>query len=222
MNAPLSDGTQAGFTLVEMLVALTLLAMLGMLMLLGYQTVVPSWRRAEARSDTGRELGAAHDLLRDRLSRAYPAVIGEPGARHIDFEGTASALNFLAPLPQRSGAAAVARYAVHAAGDGTLRMSTGLDFHSDQDLTAAEPAETVLLDGLSLVRFTYFGSDTPSDPPQWHERWSGRKTLPELVRVHVERRDGQPFGWPDLVIAPLVTADDQCAFDPLDGKCRAQ
>jgi general secretion pathway protein J len=222
VNRRSPDIDQAGFTLVEMLVALMLLATIAMLMLLGYQTVVPAWRRTEVRSDMAREFQIAHDFLRNHLSQAYPAVVGELGARNVDFQGSGNALEFLAPLPQGSGASVIARYRIYASSEGTLRISSWLGFGERAAFSANEPSETVILSDLSAAQFSYFGSDEASQAPHWQVSWSGRKTLPQLIKVHLARHDGRPPGWPDLVVAPLVTADSECTFDPADGKCRAQ
>ena len=65
----------AGFTLVELLIGLVLLGFLTMLMLTGFEVTTGAWRRADARGLAGRDWQSAQDLLRDRLSQAYPAVL---------------------------------------------------------------------------------------------------------------------------------------------------
>ena len=209
---------ESGFTLVELLVGLTLVAMLGALMLLGYRAVVPAWQRTEARAAATRSLALAQDTLQRLLSGAYPAVIGEPGERHVDFSGSADQIEFLAPLPQRFGARVIARYRLTSPGDGTLRLNATPELGEGDQPPAA--SETVLLDGLAGARFSYRGADEPGVAPTWQEDWSGRKTLPDLIRFRLSGRDASAAGWPDITIAPLVTADADCAFDPRDGKCR--
>jgi prepilin-type N-terminal cleavage/methylation domain-containing protein len=217
-SSPLRRGKDAGFTLVELLVGITLVAMIGMAMLLGFETMVPTWKRTEARAEATRSLYLAQDLLQRLLSQAYPAVIGEAGARRIDFAGGADRVEFLTPLQQRFGAMVMARYRLVAPGDGTLRLSSVPDLGADQDTATA--SEAIVLRDLAGIAVAYLGSDDPTEPPRWQDSWTNRKTLPDLIRVHLSRRDRSAVGWPDIVIAPLVTADADCSFDPRDGKCR--
>jgi general secretion pathway protein J len=202
-----------GFTLVEMLVSLTLLAIIGMVMLLGYETIASSWRRADARADMARSLARAEALLDRLLSRAYPAVTGDPGAQHVDFTGSAGRIEFLAPLPQRFGAAAIARYRLAATADGALRLSVV------PDLDGAAAEQTTILDGLASVAIDYFGANPTNATPRWQSDWTSRKTLPELIRLRLTRR-GALRATPEIIVAPRITASPDCAFDPRDGKCR--
>ena len=47
-------------------------------------------------------------------------------------------------------------------------------------------------------------------------------TLPTAVRVHVEFAGADSRVWPDLVIAPRVTADQGCVYDPVTHHCRGR
>jgi general secretion pathway protein J len=207
-----------GFTLVELLIALTLLGFLTMLMLAGFEVSVDAWRRVEARGTAGRDGQSAQAILRDRLSQAYPAVLtDESGAHRIDFAGGADRIEFLAPLPEREGARVFVRYRLYRDG-ATLRLAwsmTGLE-----DPAAPPQGDTIVLDDLRAFEIAYFGVDDPAAPPHWQNSWIGRTGLPPLIRLHVVRASGETARWPDLEVAPLVNADARCVFDASDGACR--
>jgi general secretion pathway protein J len=214
----MTNSPVAGFTLVELLVGLTLLGFLSLLMLTGFETTAGAWRRADARGTAGRELQSAQDLLRDRLSQAYPAVVdAEPGGHTVDFSGGPDTIEFLAPLPARFGARIFVHYRLHFEG-GTLRLAWSMTGKPDQD--SDEPAEATIIDDLSGIAISYFGLDDPADPPHWHDSWRGRKALPPLIRIRLNQQAGETAAWPDLLVAPLVSADASCVFDASDGACR--
>ena len=208
----------AGFTLVELLIGLVLLGFLTMLMLTGFEVTTGAWRRTDARGLAGRELQSAQDFLRDRLSQAYPAVLtDESGGHYIDFSGGPDAVEFLAPLPERFGARAFVHYRLYFDGS-ALRLAWSVPGRHDAD--AEQPTETVVLDKLSAVAITYFGLDDPDELPHWQAEWRGHGGLPPLIRIHVDRVASATAAWPDLEIAPLVSADAECVFDASDGACR--
>ena len=214
-NCPSSEG-EGGFTLIEVLVALTLTASLGAFMLLGYETVAPAWRRIEARADAGRQFQMAQDFLRDRLSQAYPAVIGEPGHRTVDFAGGPNVVDFIAPLSMRFGATMLVRYRLYA--DETRSMHVSWQWEGDRGESAPDRRDSATLGRFSDVAFAYFGADEPLGRPYWHDEWIRQRTLPQLIRIRLKKPTERA---PDVVVAPLVTADADCMFDVIDGKCRA-
>lgn len=214
----MTGSRNSGFTLVELMIGLALLGFLSLLMLSGLEITSNAWRHVDARATAGRELESAQDLLRDRLSQAYPAVISDDDGNHtIDFAGRADAIEFVAPLPERFGARVLVRFRLHL-DDGTLRLGWSLPGNAETD--SDSPTEASVLGNLSDVVILYYGIDDPTAPAHWQSSWLGRKSLPSLIRVHLSRNAPETSAWPDLVIAPLVSADAQCVFDPSDGACR--
>lgn len=206
---------QAGFTLLELLVGLTLLGFLSMLVMTGYQVATLSTRRVEDWADRARDLEASYDFLRDRLSQAYPAFVTDgSGAWVVDFAGRNDRIEFLAPLPQRFGAGDIVRYQISEDG-GALNLTWRLDRPGEQHPAGSHSS---LLGGLTVLSFQYFGATELDGGPRWQRSWVGRSQLPQLIRVHFEGdRNGR---WPDLLVRPRIAADLDCTFDPADAKCR--
>src|SRR5262249_34807417 len=69
-----------GFTLVELLIALGLLALIMAAILGVFRLGGQVWTRVGERSSRADDVAAVHDSLRETIAGAYPAVIGlEPG-----------------------------------------------------------------------------------------------------------------------------------------------
>ena len=210
---------QRGFSLVEMLVALTLLGFISVIGWHGIQLVSSTTTRVEGKASAVGALGNADDVLRDLLSQAYPEIVRDGTSQGIvEFAGYADALSFDAPLLQRYGASVIVNYRIFDNHDGTLRLT----WHMIGDPAASSGMNAIVAGGLASVAFAYFGADDAASPSRWQGSWNHRRTLPELIAVRLTRRDGQSAGWPDLVVASRADAGPDCTFDPTDGKCRAQ
>ena len=55
----------------------------------------------------------------------------------------------------------------------------------------------VLATGVTDLRFRYFANESVVKPANWQSTWTGKKTLPQLIRMTVIDKMGEQ--WPDLV-----------------------
>ena len=91
----------AGFTLVELLIALTLVGLLATLVFGGVRLAARAWGRTDDRAAEAADRWAVANVLRDAIAGAYPAFASsDPRDRTIAFDGEAGSLTLLAPLPQ--------------------------------------------------------------------------------------------------------------------------
>jgi general secretion pathway protein J len=215
---------QAGFSLVEVLVALVLLSLLSMVLFFSVRFGITAWRRGGERSDQIHTSMLVQDLLRRLIGQAYPLVLVEgAGSGRVDFAGTATSLDFLGPVPVALASGGRARFKLSIEGRGD---------HSDLVLTSrpelvaddasAELSRKTLLATIEAGEFAYFGVTQPQSAALWHERWSGELSLPALVRLRLRFARSDPRLWPDLTIAPRISADVGCEYDPLTKLCRGR
>jgi general secretion pathway protein J len=213
---------EAGFSLVEVLVALVLLSLLSMALFSSVRFGMTAWQRGGERSDQIHTSILVQDLLRRLIGQAYPLVLAD-GSGRVDFAGTAASLDFLAPVPVAlaSGGRARFKLSVERRGDHSDLVLT-----SRPELVAADaPAELsrkTLLATIEAGEFAYFGVAHSQSAALWHQHWSGELSLPALVRVSVRFARSDPRLWPDLTIAPRIGADVDCQYDPLTKLCRGR
>jgi general secretion pathway protein J len=214
----------AGFTLVELLIALTLVGLLATLVFGGVRLAARAWGRTDDRVAEAADRWAVANVLRDAITGAYPAFASpDPRDRTIAFDGEAISLTLLAPLPQAIAAGVTAEMRFYLAGEGaskTLVLGWRLDLPSAQNGGALPENRVALLDRVRRIDFAYFGADRPDDAPAWHQSWSEHTALPQLVRIDLERSDPALPAWPTLVAAPRATINTGCIFDPLTAGCR--
>lgn len=213
---------QAGFTLVETLVAVTLLSLLTITLTAALRFGIDAWARGAAHSDGLSRTLAVQGLLRDIVGQAYPYFMSaDPTRPFVDFDGTSETLALLAPAPIALGVTGWSRFRLSVARSKGL---SDLILASQPELADAPSANQTktLLTGTASIAFAYFGQSRSETGARWHDRWSGQAALPQLVRIQVYFPEGDARLWPNLVIAPRILADVGCVYDQITKQCRGR
>jgi len=216
--------SEAGFTLVELLVALALFGLLSTALFGSIRLGMAAWTRGTTRADQVDQTLHAQNLLRALIEEAYPLFLPEvPVGGHIDFDGTRHSLDFLAPTPIARGTGGRSRFGLATARNGeTAELVLTSTVELDWGERGAQPVSTVLLAGVAEVELSYFGATGADRVASWHDAWRGQSALPQLLRIGLRFADGDARRWPELVIIPRITADVSCHFDPLTNGCRGR
>jgi len=213
-----------GFTLLELLIGLTLLGFLLAVLFGGFRLAAKSWDSIEARlEETSREqMGRA--LLRRILTQMQPLRWHKAPNQTIAFVGEASRLAAIAPV---GGALGNGLHAVElsidfsgvAEGGGRLLFRHAATDPDSENFAAgvAQAEEHVVLDRLIEARFEYFGSDIKGEAPGWHESWGNLEELPRLVRIRLE---SSALNWTDVIVSPAQNGTGGCRWDNFHKRCR--
>jgi prepilin-type N-terminal cleavage/methylation domain-containing protein len=190
----------AGFTLLELLVAIVILTIV--------MTVALSSRSYEAgieRADAGEELRSAANFLRRQFAQLMP-ISTDMQTKQFAFAGTSSHIRFVASAPRHPVAAGLIVYSLTADGQNTdtqrLMLSYGWYDPGADDLHEADfDRQLILADDLTSIAFQYFGTkEATQSRAAWYDVWSEDEYgLPELVRISLNSAndDGR---WPDLIL----------------------
>ncbi len=186
----------AGFTLLEILVAL---AVFGFLLVGLSQTVrfgLTAWRQDARLSDGKTDLEAVDRTLRSVVTNLAPSDDG--GGPSIN--GSAATLSGITRLRvPGSGTTPVRVEAGLAVSGGRLVLRWRLFHHAVRFGPPVRPAETELLAGVSRLRIGYW---QPSGV--WTASWH-QPDLPLLIRFQVILAGEHAPRWPDIVVAPLLS-----------------
>ncbi len=205
----------AGFTLVELLVALTLASLVAMLAYGGLHVALRSWHAAELRQQQ-MELSSLTQALLRRLLESPQAISlrDDEGVSQLAFYGDEQQLIFIARLPALDDGEQL--YWVQLVQDKQLD-GQGLSWQLQmrylpylameelnwsllaESLTSAGERE-LLIEGLARPwRFSYL--EQPRDgEPQWQNQWQQRPDLPLLLRLTPPRRQRGEAA--ELLVAP--------------------
>jgi len=216
-------GGEAGFTLLELLVAMTLLALVFGLIAGGIGFGAAVWEKGGASSRRAAELQTAHRVLRARIEAMAPyRRPREPRQALQPFavDGAPKTLVFVAPPPAELAPPGLYRYRIAIEGSGRDRVLTLRwrrlqpdlrDFDEgagSANVAVADDEDTsgsvTLMSGFEEAHIDYFGAIKADDPPEWRNRWEDAASLPKLVRLTMVFADDDPREWPPLIAAPMV------------------
>jgi len=210
-----------GFTLLELTIALVLVALIGAVLYGSLSLAGNSWNRGESKAQKVSEMRSTEDFLRRTLTSQHPLRFQKVLEKPMYFLGTREALSYAAALPGRAGGG-MYYFRLTAGSDGRLMLARVIPDYSALALPDFGNAESsVLADGIASVRFGYFGRDPGSADtvaPTWRDRWDDPQRLPDLIRVDVTPVSG--VSWPTLVVEPRIAPEVGCTtWNPGQRRC---
>jgi general secretion pathway protein J len=197
-----------GFTLLELLIAITLLGLLMAALFGGLRLGARAWERSEERLDESSRLQVVQNFLRDRLAQAYPLETEDETGRFVlVFEGAEDAVRFVTLMPEFLGTGfAELVVTVDEQSEFKDLVVQWRRFAFPTELEEGEPQVKVLLEDVEALEIAYYGALGEGEPAIWQERWQGSRALPELVRLRVVFPPDDPRSWPDLIVRPMTDA----------------
>ncbi len=205
--------TERGFTVVELLVAMTVLGLVMVLIMQGMSYATTTRERMLARSDAVQAEVLARELLGREVARAQPVTWRERDQTRPGFLGTADRLRLTTVTPPYRGGAAWAlwEFALEPL-PGERRRLVVRRAAPDRRAPGFAPldraAGRVLLVIEAPVQFQYFGRPGEDRPAAWLDRWAAPGQMPQTVRLV------DPTGravWSELLAAPRIELSVLCA-----------
>ena len=198
-----------GFTLLELLVGITVFSLIVVAVYAGLRLGTKSWEAGEAKTVTSNQIRLVDGFIRRQLTKAHPVLTRvRNSAWKLQFEGTEDGVRFITDMPLHLGLGGLYEVGLTVAEDGEDRkmVFTRQLFHPDREGASVNDDidDTVLIDDLVNAEFSYFGTQQENLRPKWHPTWGSVPRLPTLVRV---RTTSQAVGeWPELIVRLRVNA----------------
>ena len=189
----------AGFTLVELLIAIALFGLILTGLYSGLRMATRASDAGEAHATDNDELRAVMGFLRFELGQVYPLVFlrrGRPD--QVIFEGEPDRLMFVARLPQHRGVEGA--YQIFLLEDQdrlVLRYRLTKPDRPYLFESGDMGKEVVLVPGVENVGFSYYGKRGRT--ARFYSRWDDPERLPKLLRMRI-RPKGRGVHWPDLIV----------------------
>jgi len=185
-------GGEAGFTLVELLVALAITAMIASFVLGGLDYARRAWAISRDREAAG-EVDAAAMQLRALLARTMPATTIDEDSRlaRLVFAGSTDSLTFVTLSEATAFRGGLMRVRLSwqdrppvPGRPASLVLATAVFRANPRLVVEAEPV--VLFRRVAALSLQYFGTLELGKPPQWQSQWLGRDRTPLLVLAEID------------------------------------
>ena len=176
------ERAESGFTLLELLIATTILGLMLVALTGGVRFAGQAWDTQQRRSDLIGDLDAVQNVLRQLITSGS------------GFDGNEGTLRFVSALPL-----ALARgglYDVEIRASGRRVLFSWKPHFKGPALTIA-PTEIELINGVTGFALSYY---IPSDG--WQRISKSELARPTLIRVNLQLGEGR--AWPPLVVAPMI------------------
>jgi prepilin-type N-terminal cleavage/methylation domain-containing protein len=182
----------AGFTLIEVMISITLLALVAGICYAAFYLGIRAVAKGEMAVVTSQRLRAATDVLIHQVKSTVAAPAMVDGEAAPFFYGTATSMSFVTESGQLGGGGrAWVRYSF-VADPPQLVMeespNTDADTLGGKTPEAEEPQRATVLDGFRAMHFDYLDGMECTDEPGWLSTWDSRELdcLPTAVRIVVE------------------------------------
>ena len=201
-----------GFSLIEVLLAILLLAMLTAGAFAAIRTATHAVDRGEARIDSTNKVRVAQGFLRQQLSQALAITFDRDAATGeiTNFRGERDRVTWVSAMPGYlgHGGAYVQELSFERATNGLAlvfrhAMLNGFDI---QEGFPEQPGPVTLMEQISDAGFEFRGVDELGRLDDWRDLWDKRGPLPMLLRIKIEFERGSQHRWPDQVVALMVDA----------------
>jgi general secretion pathway protein J len=194
---PGQPGT-AGFTLLEILVALAVLGFLLIGLVQGSRFVLFGWERHNRLLERNADLDAIDRTLRHVIEQAKPGSDWEK----LVFTGTASSVTFTSVMPISAGEPPTRRADVELIVDARHRLLLVWTphLHATRTGRGPQPQSTEILQGVERLELAYLSATQAGG---WTRVWHDSMP-PRLVRIRIVFADANHPRWPDIVAAPMI------------------
>ncbi len=193
---------QTGATLLELLVGITLFALLMVLLTSSESFVLNAWRKGNQEVAQQQELNACLDVMLRQVRSAVPFKPPSTLRQVQGFLGTRDRLTFVSALPvansDEPGLWLITYSLAPGGSDGGLLVAEERQALNPAVWQGTAPAvEGIsLLTGVTSLRFVYFEKDRNDETLVPKETWlrSGALKLPAAIQIEMEVR-GRKLSW---------------------------
>jgi general secretion pathway protein J len=213
--------SNSGFTLIEVLIAMTLLSIMVVLLFSSMRICAQSWEKGENKISDVNEVAVVYNFFQRHLSLAIPLsndfsaqdnvnAAGQPGgageaaengSKTLSFQGKKQSLQFVSVFPASAGRSGMQLFSIQTQQqDGEQVINVTLTpFFPAAEGEEWRPEEVVLLRHVSDFSLAYFGKAEGESASSWHDEWLEKDVQPQLVKVSISTANG--VFWPEMIIA---------------------
>lgn len=195
-----------GFTLIEVLIAMTLLGIMVVLLFSSLKISADSWEKGESKITDVNEVTVVYNFFQRHLSAAIPLWNDfSEEDKTFSFQGKAQSLQFVSTFPASAGRSGLQLFSIQMQEEDNERLVivTITPFFPVTEGEEWRKEEVALIKHVSDFKLAYFGSDDNGSEGVWLDEWLARDVQPRLVKINIELEN--EIFWPEMIIELKVT-----------------
>ena len=195
-RAALRRAGASGFTLIEVVMALAIFALMGGILYGAFSLSHSAVEKSDANATRSQKQRAIADLLGSYIRSAFP-YRESPQDKTIYFAGESAGLTFVSAYSQGMGGRGMAKIAISSDEDDTghtvLKLAETAPVRLGAD--GGQSYSLELLASVRELRLAYL--DPQAEDEIWEDRWEGRERgrLPRAVRFSYLNETGREVRW---------------------------
>lgn len=189
-----------GFTLIEVLIAMTLLSVMVALLFGSMKLCADSWQKGETKIADVNSTAVVYQFFQHHLTTAIPLWDDfSDENRTLAFQGHQQSLQFVSAFPASAKKSGLQLFSLKLMDDDAgkyLQVSIKPFFPIGKDEEWQEE-EVTLLNHVSDFSVSYFAMDDMQPEGTWQDEWVNMETMPRLVKIKIALDNGN--FWPEMI-----------------------
>ncbi len=192
-----------GFTLIEVLIGMTLLSLMVVLLFSSLTIGAKSWEQGEKKITDVNEIAVVQQFFNHHLAHATPQWndFNPEKDRLFSFQGKKETLQFVAAFPASAERAGLQLFLLELKEKDKQRF---ISVTLTPFFPLAEGAEwfqddVELVRGVQNFELAYFGLNDETGEFVWQSEWLNKEQQPRLVKILLELDDGRYL--PEMIVA---------------------
>ncbi len=171
-----------GFTLLELIISITLLGIIVIITVGAMRLGARSVDSGEKKIESLERIKASLNIVESQIQSEIPLTYDEEGVKKYFFKGDRESLQFSTNYSIWGGQKGyvIVTYRVESGDQGKQVL-----YASENIVGIEEKRDAKLFDAFDKIYFEYFYRDPTEEQGKWIEQWTDDTTIPEKVRLHI-------------------------------------
>ena len=209
--SPINLGAASkGFTLIEVIIALTLLSIMVVLLFTSLKICADSWEKGENKITAVNEIAVVYNFFQHHLATAKPLFnTTATGEKSFSFQGNSQSMQFVSAFPASAGKPGLQLFSVSLLeedNDQFINVALVPFINLAEDENPSKE-EVTLIKHVNEFTLSYFGSEDGMTEGSWNEEWVNKTVLPSLIKINITLANG--YFWPEMIFDLKVTGTSE-------------
>ena len=190
---------ELGFTLLEVMIAMTLLSIMVVLLFSSLKVGAESWDKGESKIAEVNEKAVVYQFFKRHLPATRPLWDDfSADERIFSFQGDADKFQFVSVFPASASRVGTQLFEVRfdKADNGRIIVALKPFYPTTAD-EQWEQEDEVLLENVEKFKLEYYDKQNLSGDSEWLDNWHEKERLPSLMKITIILKDHGY--WPEMV-----------------------